>query len=94
MSCELCERKLTLTEHHLIPVEMHNKTWCKRKFTIEECHKNRINICHDCHMAVHKFISNKDLAKNYYTLEKLKTHEKLMNFVNWVSASNKRKFKC
>lgn len=91
--CQLCKRILNLTEHHLIPKEMHNKKWCKSIFTVEECNNNKIYVCHDCHAAIHMFISNKDLAKKYNNLDKLKEHEKLMNFVKWVSKNEQRKFK-
>lgn len=92
-NCELCERSLTLTEHHLIPREMHNKSWCKKKFTLEERKNNKINICHDCHDAIHRFVDNKTLAKEYNTLDKLKNHDKIIAFINWVSKSPNRKFK-
>lgn len=91
--CELCKRNLELTEHHLVPKEMHNKKWCKKMFTLDEMKNNRIFICHDCHGAIHKFISNKDLAKEYNTLTKLQLHDKLMVFVNWVGKNDQRKFK-
>ena len=91
--CELCKRKLKLTEHHLIPKEMHNKKWCKTLFTLEERVGNIAHVCHDCHAAIHHFISNKDLARLYNTIDKLKEQEDLMKFVNWVSKSENRKFK-
>jgi uncharacterized protein YlaI len=91
--CELCERKLILTEHHLIPKEMHNKKWCQREFTVEERKERKAYVCHDCHDAIHKLISNKDLAKEFNTVDKLKRHDKLNTFIEWVSKSNNRKFK-
>lgn len=91
-SCELCKRNLNLTEHHLIPKEMHNKKWCKRMFDFNEIN-SKLYVCHDCHAAIHMFISNKDLAKIYNNKNKLIEHQKLMEFVEWVSKSEQRKFK-
>lgn len=93
MKCECCNRELELTEHHLIPKEMHNKKWCRKMFTISEMNSKKAMVCHDCHSAFHKFISNKDLAKKYYTIEKLLEHDKVKNFVVWVSQSDSRRFK-
>jgi len=93
MTCELCKRDVELTEHHLIPREMHNKKWCHKMFSLEERKNKKIDICHDCHAAIHFFISNKELGQIYHSIEKLTTHEDLMNFINWVSKDTRRKFK-
>lgn len=93
MSCELCKRDLELTEHHLIPKEMHNKKWCQRMFTSTERKERKANLCADCHAAIHMFISNKDLAKYYNTVDLLKENEKVAIFIKWVSKDNNRKFK-
>lgn len=93
MKCELCKREVILTEHHLIPKEMHNKKWCNKMFTAQEKKERKANICHDCHAAIHEFISNKELAKTYNTVDELLQHEDVNNFVQWVSKDIKRKFK-
>lgn len=91
--CELCERELVLTEHHLIPREMHNKKWCQKMFSSEERKQRKALVCQDCHAAIHTFIENKELAKEYNTVDKLLRHDKLLSFVNWVKKSDTRKFK-
>jgi len=93
MTCELCKRDVELTEHHLIPREMHNKKWCQRKFSLEERKNNKASICHDCHGAIHKFLTNKELAQTYNTVDRLIEEPKVANFVRWVSKDIKRKFK-
>lgn len=62
-------------------------------FTLDEMKNNRIWVCHDCHSAFHHFITNKDLAKKFNTLEKLLQNQQVRNFVDWVSQSENRKFK-
>jgi hypothetical protein len=94
MTCELCKREVDLTEHHLIPREMHNKKWCKRMFESTERKHRKAYICHDCHSAVHKFIDNKELAKEFNTVGKLLQHQDVKKFVKWVSRKKQRKFKC
>lgn len=83
--CVLCERELPTTEHHLIPKTNHNNKWFKKKFKKEEMKNRKINVCDDCHSAIHKFIPNeKELGKNYNTIEKLMSHPNLKKFIEWV----------
>lgn len=93
MSCELCKREIDLTEHHLIPREMHSKKWCQRMFDSVERKQRKAYICHDCHAAIHEFIDNKTLAKKFNTVQKLSENQDVRNFVKWVSKKKQRKFK-
>ena len=81
--CDLCEREMKTTSHHLIPVQNHKNKWFKKNFTKEEMN-TRLNLCADCHPAIHKFITEKELGKYYNTKEKLMAHPKVSKFVNWV----------
>jgi ribosomal protein L31 len=81
--CELCERDMKTTSHHLIPVSNHKNKWFKKNFTKEEMNL-RLDLCGDCHPAVHNFISEKELGKKYNTKEKLLEHPEVLKFVNWV----------
>lgn len=72
---------------------MHNKTWCRNKFSIKEMNSSIAYVCQDCHSAIHKFFNNKDLAKNFYTTDLLLENAKFKTFVEWVSQSDQRKFK-
>lgn len=67
--CEMCEREMRLTRHHLIPKAVHSKYRLKG-FTREEL-SNCALICRGCHNAVHHFFSEKELAEKYNTIEKL-----------------------
>lgn len=82
-NCELCERERSLQFHHLIPRTLHKNKWFKKRFTKEEMNKG-IEICRDCHKAIHKFIKEKDMGRNYNTKEKLMEHPKVFKFVLWV----------
>ena len=89
--CELCEREdMELTFHHLIPKCQHGKKSIKKMFDREEMQTRGIDVCRDCHPMIHKFISNKDLARKYNTKEVLLEHEEIAKFVEWVSKQRKK----
>lgn len=67
--CEMCERYIPLTRHHLIPRTLHNRL--KKKGYNREVLDRTISICRCCHNAVHHFYSNKELAFDFNTLDKL-----------------------
>lgn len=81
----MCGRERELTFHHLIPKTCHSTKWFKKNFTKEDMTTRGINVCHDCHRAVHKFIPEKELGRNFNTLDKLMEHEHVKGFVEWVA---------
>lgn len=79
--CLLCEREMPLTKHHLIPRAMH-KEYKKRGFSNEQlC--TTVDICRACHSAIHKFITLKEMAADYRTLEDLRSHDRVKSFIRW-----------
>lgn len=81
--CALCQRKLKLTKHHLIPSNVHKNKWFRKRFSKEDLHQV-LMVCRPCHNAIHRFIpNNKVLARDYYTLELLLAHEGLKRYVEW-----------
>ncbi len=84
MKCQLCERENVLTFHHLIPVCLHSNKWFSKSYSSTELSKGN-NICKfDCHVEIHKLISEKELGRNYNTIEKLMEHEQVRKYINWV----------
>jgi hypothetical protein len=83
--CELCGRINLCNEHHLIPRTNHKNKWFKKNFTKEQMNTT-VNICkRDCHKHIHIFVpSEKELGKEYNTIDKLLSNEKILNYVNWV----------
>lgn len=76
--CPICRRDTPLNlveKHHLIP----------------KCKKGKIFIylCIDCGNQLHQLFTNKELEKQYNTLESLLSHPKIQNWIEWV---NKRDF--
>lgn len=86
--CGLCERELKLTRHHVIPRAVH-KEYRKRGSTIQQLSKT-VSICRPCHSAVHRFISEKELAARYNSLEELRAHEQVRKFAQWNSKQKVR----
>jgi hypothetical protein len=84
MNCEFCERDRFLTEHHLIPKSTHSKKGMQRRYSKKEMKARKINICRECHDAVHQFFNEKTLAKEYNTKELLLANQAIINFIAWV----------
>ena len=83
-TCELCRRQVpSTTRHHLIPRTVHKNKWFRKQYTREEMNQT-IDLCRDCHGQIHKFISHKEMARSYNSIEKLLNHEHVCNFVEWL----------
>lgn len=82
--CELCERERELTSHHLIPKQVHSKNWCKKMWTKVEMKQNRAMLCRQCHSAIHKFFTHRELGSIYYTVTLLRNNAKVKKFLTWV----------
>ncbi|KZS88521.1 hypothetical protein SISNIDRAFT_470132 [Sistotremastrum niveocremeum HHB9708] len=68
--CEICEREIKLTYHHLIPKSTHEKVK-KRGWHPEDQLGSVAWLCRPCHNVVHHGSSGEELARYYYTVEKL-----------------------
>lgn len=86
--CLMCERKLKLTKHHLYPKETH-KIMIKKGIK-KEILSSTILICRMCHSTIHRFFSNIELAKEYYSLDLLLSNQKVYKYCKWANSSNKQ----
>jgi hypothetical protein len=83
--CSLCEREVEIiTEHHLIPKTRHKNKKNKKMFTREEVKTSKVLLCKPCHNNIHAHLTEKELERNYNTLEKLKLHPDIAKFTNWI----------
>jgi hypothetical protein len=81
-TCQLCEReKLYLTKHHLIPRGRHNKK-VKRDYEGEE--KSTVPMCKSCQNQINSLFTNKQLEREFNTIEKLKLHEDVKKWIIWI----------
>ena len=72
MQCPLCSRdgdKKYFSNHHLSP----------------KCRDGIVTlpICNSCHSSIHAFFSNKQLEKEYDSVDALLTDDKFSNHVKW-----------
>ncbi|KAL8896310.1 MAG: hypothetical protein Q9192_003155 [Flavoplaca navasiana] len=83
-ACEICERDwIPLTYHHLIPKQIHSKA-IKRGWH-EEWRLNSVAwLCRACHSFVHRIASNEELAKDYWSVDRLTEREDVVAWANWV----------
>jgi len=80
--CELCERDgLQLTGHHLIPQTRHNK---KVKRDVGQDRHKKVPICLPCHTQIHSLITEKEMEREWNTIEKLKSHPDVAKWIGWV----------
>ena len=71
-SCPLCNRPIIhAASHHLVPA-------CRGG-------KATLCICKDCHRVIHSIFTNKELEKEYHTVESLLSHEKFKKMVDFIS---------
>ncbi|MEI7541978.1 MAG: hypothetical protein WCJ94_01850 [bacterium] len=83
-NCPLCKRETQLVPHHVIPKTLHSENWFKKHLTPEQMNITFL-VCVDCHSAIHKFHSSKELANDFNTLEKIMADEKIMNFAKFAA---------
>ena len=86
-TCRLCGRdEQRLTEHHLIPRERHNKK-VKRELNSKERNKTE-GICRPCHSQIHDLFTNKQLEREFNTIELLQAQESVKTWIKWVRKRN------
>jgi len=71
--CPICER-LTPTnyieKHHLVPKSKKGK--------------ETEQVCINCGDMVHKLFTNKELEKEYNSIEKIKAHPEIQKWIRWI----------
>ncbi len=75
-NCPLCDRPIPVdvpqSRHHLIPRLKGGKGG------------PTVLLHHICHKEIHAALTESELARNYPTVEALKTHPRIARFVAWV----------
>ncbi len=83
--CELCGRMVDeVTKHHLIPRTRHANKRNKKQFDRREVKARIALLCHPCHKQVHALFTEKELERDYNTLERLKSHPEVAKFIGWL----------
>ena len=72
LPCPLCERpNLKPSDHHLVPRTRGGKV--------------TKTLCQDCHSAIHATFSNKELERQYATIEALLSHEGFAAIIRFIA---------
>lgn len=87
--CQLCERELHLTFHHLIPRKVQRRTRFQKHYSKEQLALG-IWVCRPCHNAIHRFHDEMTLGQAFNTLEKLLDCEKLQKHIGWVKKQKRQ----
>lgn len=89
--CEICDRAhLPLTYHHLIPRAVHAKVVKRGWHASWELNKVAW-LCRPCHSFVHRIANNKELAKDWYSVDLLLAREDVQKWAAWVSKTRWKK---
>ncbi|KAJ7894806.1 hypothetical protein B0H13DRAFT_2035701 [Mycena leptocephala] len=86
--CEICEREIPLTYHHLIPRSTHTKA-VKKKWHPTSMLNSVAWLCRPCHTVVHQVATNEELAQNYYTVSLLLQRDDIQR---WGKYASKQRF--
>lgn len=86
--CELCERCMPLTRHHLIPRSQH-RTWAAKGWSVAQLSAVAL-VCRQCHSALHAAVDEATLAESHRCVEDLLKNDGVRRFVAWASRQRGR----
>lgn len=73
--CPLCNRpNLSPSDHHLIPKSRGGT----------HLNNNKIRICRDCHKACHILFSNRELERQYNSVDALLGHPEMAKMIRFI----------
>jgi len=76
-----------MSKHHLIPQTRHKNKRVKRDLEREDMNK-KIKICQPCHSKIHSVFTEKEMEREWNTLEKLQSHPEVAKFIVWIRKHN------
>ena len=80
----MCRREQPLTFHHLIPRTNHANKWFKKRFDKLDMTHRGVWLCRACHKHLHRTFTEKELGKEYNTLDAILAEPQIQKFVGWV----------
>jgi len=79
MHCSCCGRAITqISKHHLIPRSRHHNKKVKHNFARTSL-QQIASICEPCHNQIHAVFTEKELERNHYNLENIKSHPEIIS---------------
>ena len=88
-ACQLCDRLVPLTFHHLIPKKVHRRAFFQKNFSREQLNCG-ILICRACHSGIHRLYDEMHLAKYLNSLDQLQADPQIQRHVQWVAKQHYR----
>jgi hypothetical protein len=83
--CALCGREEPeTTRHHLVPRSRHKKKRNKNRFGGQDLRGMVLNLCRPCHHNLHAVLTEKELDRDFHTLEALAGHPEVAKFSAWI----------
>lgn len=84
--CDLCGRIVAkLTRHHLVPRSRVRKRRRRNQTELlPEDPASIAQLCSPCHRMIHAVLSERELERDYPTIEALLAHEEISRFVAWI----------
>lgn len=83
-ACEICQRDwINLTYHHLIPRSVHTKV-LKRGWHEEHILNSVAWLCGACHRFVHRMASNEELAREWFTVDRIMERDDAVAWAKWI----------
>ncbi|KAL4866372.1 hypothetical protein BDV12DRAFT_135574 [Aspergillus spectabilis] len=83
-ACEICERDwIPLSYHHLIPRGVHEKV-IKKGWHDEWMLNSVAWLCRACHSFVHRMAGNEELAREWFTVERILERDDVRDWARWV----------
>ncbi|WP_290652332.1 hypothetical protein [Aquisalimonas sp.] len=83
--CALCGRPERLTRHHLIPRTRHRNRRTRQNYSLAELQTRIILVCRPCHYHIHRVFTEKQLERDYNSLEALCHHPEMQRFIGWIA---------
>ena len=83
--CRLCGSEQQLTIHHLIPRACHGNRWFRKRFARQEMLTAGLVLCRRCHSIIHDHFSEKQLGREFNSLEKLLANETVARYARWAA---------
>ncbi len=81
--CAICGREDVLTRHHLIPRTRHHNKRNKRLFAREQV-RTTVGLCQPCHAQIHALFTEKQLEREFNTLDALTATPAMRTFIEWI----------
>ena len=67
--CPICEVSEGISKHHVLPKSQGGT--------------ETVLICEECHKQIHTTLTNKQIEKNFVSIESLKEHEEIAKWIAW-----------